>query len=150
MAQPPDQTNLHASAVAIDGQGVLIMGASGSGKSGLALTLMAYGATLIADDRVIVTRDGPGLTVSAPDPIRGRIEARGMGLLRAGVAENSPLALIVIMDEMETDRLPPRRSKNLLGIQLPLLHNSGTAHFPPSVLQYVRGGNMSEHSDPWG
>jgi len=45
-------TTIHASCVAVDGKGLLITGASGSGKSALALQLMAFGAHLIADDRV--------------------------------------------------------------------------------------------------
>ena len=150
MASSPDPINLHASAVAIEGQGVLILGASGSGKSALALHLMGMGAQLIADDRVDLRRDGSQIIASCPATLRGRIEARGIGLLPADPADDSPLALVVIMDEMETDRLPPRRSKNLLGISLPLLHNTGTTHFAPAVLQYVKSGAMFKQCDPWG
>lgn len=150
VARSPDPINLHASAVAVGGQGVLILGASGSGKSGLALSLMALGAGLIADDRVDLRRDGGQVIASAPPAIRGKIEARGVGILRAEPAQDSPVALVVIMDEMETDRLPPRRSKNLLGISLPLLHNTGTMHFAPAVLQYLKAGATSEQCDPWG
>ncbi len=39
-------------AVALAGRGILILGASGSGKSALALALVAGGAALVADDRV--------------------------------------------------------------------------------------------------
>lgn len=150
MAPPPDQMTVHASAVAVAGRAVLIMGASGSGKSGLALTLMAYGAQLVADDRAILTRVGEGLRATAPAAIRGGIEARGVGLLRAEVAEDSPVALVVIMDEMETDRLPPRRSKKLLGISLPLLHNTGNALFAPAILQYLKAGIFTDQREPWG
>ena len=52
---------LHATTVALAGQGVLILGPSGSGKSGLALQLMAMGAELVADDRTIVTARGSTL-----------------------------------------------------------------------------------------
>jgi HPr kinase/phosphorylase len=150
VAASPDQHIVHASAVAVEGRAVLITGASGSGKSGLALSLMAYGARLVADDRVILTREWAALRASAPDAIRGGIEARGVGLLNAAVEEDSRVALVVIMDKMETDRLPPRRSTNLLGISLPLLHNTGTALFAPAVLQYLRGGEMTDVSEPWG
>ena len=40
---------LHASCVAVAGRAVLITGPSGSGKSSLALTLLAHGAALVAD-----------------------------------------------------------------------------------------------------
>lgn len=144
MAQPPEQVILHASAVAIDGRAVLITGASGSGKSGLALTLMAYGAALVSDDRVVLQRDGDVIRASAPDTIRGAIEARGVGILNADPIADSAVEVVVIMDEMETDRLPPRRSTNLLGISLPLLHNTGTPYFATAVVQYLKAGMMEE------
>ena len=43
---------IHATCIEVDGVGVLIRGASGSGKSDLALRLIDAGATLVADDRV--------------------------------------------------------------------------------------------------
>ena len=43
--------NIHARCVAIGGQGVLILGDSGAGKSDLALRLIDGGARLVADDR---------------------------------------------------------------------------------------------------
>ena len=45
VAACPDGEILHASCVAVAGRGLLIAGASGSGKSALALDLMAFGAT---------------------------------------------------------------------------------------------------------
>ena len=70
---------LHASAVALDGRGVLITGAAGSGKSSLALTLMAYGAVLISDDQTELSRVGDTIWARAPETISGLIEARGAG-----------------------------------------------------------------------
>ena len=49
---------LHATCVAVDGRGLLILGPSGSGKSALALQLIALGAQLVADDRTRVSRRG--------------------------------------------------------------------------------------------
>ena len=50
---------IHANAVAIDGQGILIIGQSGSGKSDLSLRLIDRGAQLVGDDHChIVRRDG--------------------------------------------------------------------------------------------
>lgn len=143
MAPSPEQVILHASAVASGGAAVLITGASGAGKSALALTLMAHGATLVADDRVIVTRSGDRVLASAPAPILGQIEARGVGILKAEVVQDSPIRLVVTMDEMETDRLPPRRSTNLLGIKLRMLHNVDRSYFAPAILQYLKGGEVA-------
>ena len=54
-----DMTLMHATCVAIDGVGVLIRGASGAGKSDLALRLIDGGAALVGDDYCDVTaREG--------------------------------------------------------------------------------------------
>ena len=83
-AAPAARLNLHASAVALDPlRGVLIKGGSGAGKSTLALQLMALGAHLVADDRVDLSVETGHLVARAPASIAGRIEARGVGLLRA-------------------------------------------------------------------
>ena len=47
---------LHASCIDIDGRGILILGESGSGKSTLAIQLIALGASLVADDKTLMTR----------------------------------------------------------------------------------------------
>jgi len=136
---PAPQT-CHASCVAYDGRAVLILGASGRGKSALALKLMALGAQLVADDRTVLTRQDMRVMADAPPNIRGRIEARFVGILNGRPAGASPLRLIVDLDQTEIDRLPPQRSKNLMGIALPLLHNSDTSHFPAAILQYLKAG----------
>lgn len=141
MAWAPEHREVfHGSCVALDGCGVLLLGASGRGKSALALTLMALGAGLVADDRVIVTRTGGRLIATCPPAIVGRIEARFVGLLGAVPVGPATLALVVDLDRAETKRLPPRRSKSVLGVELPLLHNVETAHFPAAILQYLKGG----------
>lgn len=129
---------MHASAVAIGARALLILGASGSGKSGLALEMMARGALLVADDQVILTDTSRGIGVSAPDAIRGLIEARGVGLLNAQVATGTFLAAAVDLDQIETDRLPQRREIVLLDRAVPLLHKVDNVYFPASLVQYLR------------
>ena len=142
-----DTSVLHATAVAVAGNGLLIRGASGSGKSGLALEMMARGAALVADDRVIVTARDGALWLSAPSPIAGLIEARGLGLLRAAPARG-PVRLVAVLDldEPETDRLPQCREIMLHGQRIPLLHNSVHTSFPAALVQYLTGGRR-DHGD---
>lgn len=133
------ETILHASCVARDGRAVLILGASGSGKSGLALQLMALGAGLVADDRTRLWREGDALMADAPPALRGRIEARQVGILTAPPAGPTPVALVIDMDETETDRLPDHRLVTLLGADIPLARKSELAHFPAAILTYLCG-----------
>ena len=51
---------LHASAVAIDGRGLVICGPAGAGKSSLAAALVSAGARLISDDLTVLAADVPG------------------------------------------------------------------------------------------
>lgn len=131
---------LHASTVAINARAVVICGKSGAGKSALALELLALGATLVADDITELTVENVRLIATCPQSIRGRIEARGVGILKADDAGPTPVALVVDLDASESERLPPFRSMTLAGVQLPCLHNPAHGHFPAAILQYMRAG----------
>jgi HPr kinase/phosphorylase len=139
-----DRTILHASCVAVGGRGLLILGASGSGKSGLALAMMAFGADLVADDRVILTKTGNGLIAKAPERIDGLIEARGIGLLNAHPHGPVPVFCAVDLDQTETVRMPPLRQKTLLGHSVTLLLKVDSPHFPAAMMQYLGKGRRTE------
>ena len=136
-------TTLHASCVARNGQAVLIRGASGSGKSGLALQLIAMGATLVADDRTLIRQSDGALLATAPDSITGQIEARGVGILAAETTSAARLGLIVDLDETETERLPPYREVEILGVSLPLLHHAPSPHFAAAIWLCLQGGRCA-------
>jgi len=131
---------LHGSAVALGARGLLFLGASGRGKSGQALTLMALGAELIADDRVrIEIRDGlPWL--SAPPSLPPLIEARGIGLLPVHRQAGAWLTGVVDLDRPETERLPPERSVSVHGVSVPLVRRVDSPHFGPALLQFLKSG----------
>ncbi len=83
----PGRTSLHATAVVHGESGVLILGPSGSGKSALALALMArasgagaFGA-LIGDDRIFVRKAEGRLVASGAANMAGIIERRMAGLI---------------------------------------------------------------------
>jgi HPr kinase/phosphorylase len=137
-----DQT-LHATCVADGGRALLILGPSGAGKSALALQMMALGARLIADDRTILTlRDGHPVA-SCPAPLRGLIEARGVGLLRVDPAPPAPVVLAVDLGQAETERLPPPRTMDLLGTKVGLVLGPAGPHLAPALLHLLRGGRMA-------
>ena len=76
----PQQT-LHGVLVGIFGIGVLMLGASGIGKSECALDLIARGHNLISDDAIIIKRIGDKLQGTAPALTREHLEIRGLGII---------------------------------------------------------------------
>lgn len=130
---------LHASAVAIGSAGLLITGRAGAGKSTLALQLMSLGAVLVADDRVEIARCEGGLLMSAPAPIRGLIEARGLGLLECASATAWARA-VVDLDRTGTERLPAPQEIVIAGQSLRLIPKLETPAFPAMLLLWLRGG----------
>ena len=78
---------LHGTCLARRGRCVLLRGASGSGKSDLALRFLDRfaDAWLIADDRVLLEARHGALYPAAPAPLHGLLEVRGLGLVRRAV-----------------------------------------------------------------
>lgn len=143
MGSAPGPLLLHASTVALFGRGCLISGPSGSGKSTLALSLMALGAALVADDRTELWREGDAVMAGCPKTLKGLIEARGLGLLNAEATGPVPLSLVVDLAEVEVERLPPRRSREILGQSVTLVHKLDSPGFPAALLQYMKGGRQA-------
>lgn len=134
---------LHATAVAVAGRAALIRGAPGAGKSGLALQLIAMGGALVSDDSTLIWRDNERLLVDAPGTIRGRIEARGIGILNAPAAGPQPVALLIDMDAPAPPRLPEAQTETYLGLSVPLVHGSAAAHFPAAIYLYMMNGRFA-------
>jgi HPr kinase/phosphorylase len=134
---------LHASCVALGERGLLILGPSGSGKSALALRLMALGAALVADDQCLLSREGESLIARCPPQLSGLIEARFVGLLRARPQEQARIALVVDLAQHESARLPPRRIVTLHGVTLDLVLGAQSDHFPAALLCYLAGGRAA-------
>ena len=101
-----DPGRVHGTCVDFDGKSVLAIGPSGSGKSSLALQLIALGGVLVADDQVTLTTDATGIDVTPPQTISGRIEARNIGILNCPFVTTSRLVLVVDMAAAPKQRLP--------------------------------------------
>ncbi len=130
---------LHATAVAqwrpgIGWRAILISGPSGSGKSDLALRLIGRGWRLVGDDYVHVFASGEALYVTAPDTIRGRIEARGFGVIGACVQGVVRLVLAVDLVESAPERLPDPATRSVADRSVPLLRLAG---FEASAVEKV-------------
>lgn len=132
--------NLHATCVALQNDGVLILGASGTGKSSLALHLLALGAVLISDDRTEITQQNGVAVARCPTSIQGLIEARGVGILKATFQTTAHVRLVVDLDQTERDRMPRQHWYEINGLKLPCLYKVEANHFPAAILQYLKAG----------
>lgn len=145
-AQPATSEIRHATTVAVAGRGLMIEGPSGSGKSALALELMALGAQLVADDRTRLRPDGITVWAEAPETLPPLIEARFFGLIAVELAGPVPLAAVVRLDLTETERLPPRRQCRVLGRDVVLFHRPARGSFTAALLLYLKGPGLREPS----
>jgi HPr kinase/phosphorylase len=113
---------VHGTTVALEGEGVLLRGPSGSGKSDLALRLIDGGARLIADDQTELTRVADGLLARSPASIAGRMEVRGVGILRVPTVPSALLRLVIDLVALDrVERLPEPQFCDYLQCSLPLL-----------------------------
>ena len=122
----------HGVLVEVYGEGVLLMGDSGIGKSETALELIKRGHRLVADDAVEIKLIGKDTLVgSAPEIIRYYMELRGIGVINVrhiyGVGAVKPECNIDVVVKMETwregkayDRLGlSDETEEILGVKLP-------------------------------
>jgi HPr kinase/phosphorylase len=122
----------HGVLVEVYGEGMLILGDSGIGKSETALELIKRGHRLIADDAVEIRRiDSNTLLGSAPDNIRYYMELRGIGIINVrylygmgAVKGASMVEMIVNLEPWEDGKAYDRLGivqdyEEILGISLP-------------------------------
>ena len=116
---------IHASAVLVGARAVLIRGPSGSGKSRLALDLIAAGRTgqfpftrLIGDDRVELIGTGGRLLVQAAPALAGLLEVRGAGIFRLDHEPCAVVGLVVDLAATDAQRLPETSLTTLESVKL--------------------------------
>ncbi len=123
MTAPEATQPIHASAVSIDGWGLLIFGPSRSGKSRLACALIsasrpARPIVLIGDDRILLSVNGHTL-VARPHPrIAGFLERRGLGIVASPHADGAPVTGYIELGHALPGMVSTR---NLAGSGLPNL-----------------------------
>jgi RNase adaptor protein for sRNA GlmZ degradation len=113
---------IHATTVARHGAAVLLRGASGAGKSDLALRLIDRGWSLVSDDQSELRVEEGALVVDAPASIKGSLEVRGLGIRALPRAGPLPLRLVVdLKPGEEIERLPGARDEEIAGRRFPVI-----------------------------
>jgi HPr kinase/phosphorylase len=104
---------MHGSCASRSGDGVLLIGPPGAGKSDLLLRLLARGFDLVADDRVEILA---GSARAAPS-LAGLLEVRGLGIFQMPHVAAARLALVVELGG-QVDRIPAPSKHRTLGLPL--------------------------------
>ena len=125
---------VHGVLVEVHGEGMLIMGDSGVGKSETALELIKRGHRLIADDAVEILRTSRrSLQGRAPELIRNYMELRGVGVVDirqlygvASVKPSAPIDLVVALELWDDSRVYDRlglenERMEILGVSVPMV-----------------------------
>jgi HPr kinase/phosphorylase len=112
---------VHGTSIEIFGKGILLRGASGSGKSDLALRLIDSGAQLVSDDYTEIHSKDDIAVLRAPCAIQGKIEVRGLGLMEMSFAKDTSLELIFDMVPFsKIERAPPTNFFSFNGLSFPV------------------------------
>ena len=122
----------HGVFVEVYGEGILLLGDSGIGKSETAIELIKRGHRLIADDAVEIKRvSATTLIGRAPDIIRHYVELRGIGIVdvrrlfgMGSVKETEKIDLVINLEPWVNGKMYDRlgldeQTTDILGIQVP-------------------------------
>lgn len=128
---------VHATAIVINGRGILLAGKSGSGKSDLAIRLIDRGAKLVCDDYCDVVDGGDNPLIVAKPAIAGKIELRGVGILKLDYLEKAPLFLVLQLDQ-QLERLPVEdRRTHFAGWSVPSFALAPFENSAPLKVEYL-------------
>ena len=122
---------IHASAVIIGDSGILIRGASGSGKSGLVLALLRAASQsglfgrLVGDDRIATVAVNGRLVLRGHPVLAGRIERRFAGI---ETMAHEPACVARLLVEWQADDVAARLPEAFGALQM--LEGVALAHMP--------------------
>ena len=122
----------HGVLVEVYGEGILLLGDAGVGKSETAIELLKRGHRLIADDAVEIKKvSATTLVGRAPEIIRHYVELRGVGIVdvrrlfgMGAVKESEKIDLVINLEQWDNNKMYDRlgldeHTDNILGIDVP-------------------------------
>lgn len=122
----------HGGLVEVYGEGILMLGESGVGKSETAIELVKRGHRFIADDAVEIKKvSAKTLVGSSPEIIRHFIELRGIGIVdvrrlfgMGAVKETEKIDMVIKLEQWDKNKIYDRlgleqETTNILGIEVP-------------------------------
>ena len=123
----------HGVLMDVYGEGVLIFGDSGIGKSETAIELIKRGHRLVADDAVEIRRIADQLIGEAPELIQNYLEVRGIGIIdvrklfgMSGVKANTQIDLVVQFERWDEEKAYDRlgleeNHTTIMGVKVPIV-----------------------------
>ena len=127
------QITRHGVLMNINGQGVLLLGDSGIGKSETAIELLKRGHRLVADDAVEIRRVSTSLYGTAPEIIQHYMEIRGVGVVdvqqlfgMCAVQFDTEIDLVIQLEQWQDGKFYDRlglgeETYEMLGVKLPYM-----------------------------
>ena len=127
MKNQQDTSSLHGNCLWVNETGVLILGNSACGKTGLTLAMINSGrGTLVADDRVIINRLHKILMARPPEALQGIMQIHGIGIVEFDYMAPVPLHLIIeLVPREDVPLIAEKSEKEIEGLSLPLLRLAG-------------------------
>jgi hypothetical protein len=149
-----DSPTVHASAVLVGPQAVLIRGQAGVGKSRLALALIRAAASgqagfarLVGDDRVHLEVHHGRLLVRPAAALAGLVEVRGLGIRRLPYEPVAVVGWVVDLATFDVQRMPAQSNLSVViaGVRLPRLAVASGEDPLPFVLAMLAIPDADNH-----
>lgn len=129
-----ERTTWHGVLMEVYGQGILIVGKSGIGKSETAIEMIKRGHRLVADDAVEIRRISKDVLLGyAPENIRHYVELRGIGIINASrifgmgsIKVSCEIDVVLELEDWDENKVYDRiglvdSMVNILGVNVPSL-----------------------------
>ncbi len=122
-------------------KGVLILGKSGSGKSSLALSLVANGAQLVCDDRAQLQVKNEILMMTKPPSLPSALEVRGLGLIKVPLITEARVDLLIDMELTSDSRLGGHKME-LFGVEIPCVKGQNFYGLSDAIIVWSKYGGF--------